>query len=131
MAFWRSLGSVARTASWNSADVGGLAQPAQLEPIRPATARAFRPVSARSIPGHSLSIASGGAGSALKASILGLEGPELGEGRGPPFRPGLRPGRPRLPAGHAGVAALAEPALALGVGHAHGGYCSRYVTAIS
>ena len=41
--------------------------------------------------------------------VLALQGAELGEGRSPPGRPGLRPGRPGLPDGDAGVAALTVP----------------------
>ena len=51
--------------------------------------------------------------------VLGLQGPELGQGRGPPLRPRRRPGRPPLLDGDAGVAALAEAALALGVREGH------------
>ena len=54
--------------------------------------------------------------------VFGLEGAELADGVGPPLRP-----RPAVLRAHdgadglAGVAALAPAALALGVGHTHGG----------
>ena len=53
--------------------------------------------------------------------VLALQGPEFGEGGGPPGRPGLRPGRPRPPLldGLADGAALAVSALPLGVGQGH------------
>ena len=46
--------------------------------------------------------------------VFGLQLAQLG----PPCRPRLRPGRPAFVDGDAGVAALAEPALPLGVRHA-------------
>ena len=54
--------------------------------------------------------------------VLGLQLAELGHGRGPPLRPRRRPGRPRprrLLDGDAGVAPLAEAALAFGVREGH------------
>ena len=51
--------------------------------------------------------------------VLGPQGPEFGQGRGPPRRPGLRPGRTSRLNGDASGAALAEAALPFSGGEGH------------
>ena len=56
----------------------------------------------------------------LPVPVFVLQGPELGQGRGPPRRPRFRPGRARVLDRDAGRAALPEAALAFGGGESHG-----------